>query len=162
MVEVYYLEMFTRPERDIPSREGVQVVPHPAPAVEDYWNLYDSVGRDYRWTSRRKLTDEQLAAIIHHHLVEIHLLLVEGERAGFAELDRRTAGEVELVQFGLLPGFIGQGLGKYFLHRVIDLAWSDQPERFWLHTCTNDHPAALPNYLKSGFQLYRTESRPEN
>lgn len=159
MVEVYYLEMFSRPQREIPCREGVRVVPHPAPAVEDYWNLYDSVGRDYRWTSRRQLTDEQLAAIIHDPLVEIHLLTVEEQRAGFAELDRRIEGEIELVQFGLLPGYIGQGLGKHFLHHVIELAWSYQPQRFWLHTCTNDHAAALPNYLKSGFQLYRTERR---
>jgi hypothetical protein len=30
-------------------------------------------------------------------------------------LDRRTEGEIELVQFGLMRGFIGQGLSRYFL-----------------------------------------------
>jgi hypothetical protein len=31
----------------------------------------------------------------------------------------------------------------------------------WLHTCTKDHPAALPNYLKAGFVVYKEEvSRP--
>ena len=29
--------------------------------------------------------------------------------------------------------------------------------RFWLHTCTKDHPAALPNYLKAGFAIYKEE-----
>ena len=32
--------------------------------------------------------------------------------------------------------------------------WSHQPRRIWVHTCDLDHPAALPNYLKAGFQIY--------
>ena len=77
--------------------------------------------------------------------------------AGFAELDRRVAGEVELVQFGLLPEFIGQGLGKFFLQWAIDKSWGYGPRRLWLHTCSLDHPAALPNYLKAGFQICKEE-----
>ena len=79
---------------------------------------------------------------------------MEGKQAGFAELDRRQVGEIELVQFGLVAEFIGRGLGKYFLQWVIDRAFSYGLQRFWLHTCTNDHPAALPNYLKAGFAVY--------
>jgi hypothetical protein len=59
------------------------------------------------------------------------------------------------VQFGLIPEFIGQGPGRYFLQWPIDKAWTYQPRRFWLHTCTKDHPAALPNYLKAGFCVYQ-------
>jgi len=47
----------------------------------------------------------------------------------------------------VVPEFIGQGLGKYFLNWTIDKAWSYQPRRFWLHTCTLDHPAAVSTYL---------------
>jgi GNAT superfamily N-acetyltransferase len=79
-------------------------------------------------------------------LNEVHVLHVDGTPAGFAELDRRIEGEIELVQFGLMPEFIGQSLGRYFLQWTIDKAWSYGPRRFWLHTCTKDHPAALPNY----------------
>jgi hypothetical protein len=61
------------------------------------------------------------------------------------------------VRFGLIPEFIGQGLGRYFLQWTIDKAWRSQPRRFWLHTCTQDHPAALPNYLKAGFVAYKEE-----
>jgi GNAT superfamily N-acetyltransferase len=68
-----------------------------------------------------------------------------------------VAGEVELVQFGLTPEFIGQGLGKFFLQWAIDRAWGYGPRRLWLHTCTLDHPAALPNYLKAGFRIYKEE-----
>jgi hypothetical protein len=53
--------------------------------------------------------------------------------------------------------FIGQGLGKYYLQWTIDKSWSYSPKRFWLHTCTKDHPAALPNYLKAGFAIYKVE-----
>lgn len=35
------------------------------------------------------------------------------------------------------------------------MAWSYGPNRFWLHTCTKDHPAALPHYLKAGFAIYK-------
>ena len=38
-----------------------------------------------------------------------------------------------------------------------DTAWSYGSRRFWLHTCTKDHPAALPNYLKAGFTVYKEE-----
>jgi GNAT superfamily N-acetyltransferase len=115
------------------------------------------VGRDYDWTSRKKLSDAELAALLNDPRLEVHVLMAEGVPAGFAELDRRIDGEIELVQFGLMPEFIGQGLGRFFLQWTIDKAWSYQPRRFWLHTCTKDHPAALPNYLKAGFAIYKEE-----
>jgi GNAT superfamily N-acetyltransferase len=157
-VKVYYLQMFARPQRAVPApREGLAVIHARRPTVAYYRFLYDGVGRDYDWTSRKKLSDAQLAVILHDPRDEVHVLLVEGVPAGFAELDRRTEGEIELVQFGLMPEFIGQGLGRYFLQWTIDKAWSYNPQRFWLHTCTKDHPAALPNYLKAGFALYKEE-----
>src|SRR5260370_29736357 len=91
------------------------------------------------------------------HCKRVHVLMADGVPAGFAELDRRREGEIELVQFGLMPEFIGQGLGRYFLQWTIDRAWSYDPRRFWLHTCTLDHPAALPNYRKAGFEIYKEE-----
>jgi GNAT superfamily N-acetyltransferase len=115
------------------------------------------VGRDYDWTSRKKLSDAALAALLNDPRLEVHVLMAEGVPAGFAELDRRVEGDIELVQFGLMRDFIGQGLGRYFLRRAIDRAWSYGPSRFWLHTDTKDHPAALPNYLKAGFAVYREE-----
>jgi hypothetical protein len=27
----------------------------------------------------------------------------------------------------------------------------------WLHTNSFDHPSALPNYLKRGFEVFKTE-----
>lgn len=104
------------------------------------------------------MSDEALTAIIGDPRDELHVLHVDGPPAGFAELDRRQPHEIELVQFGLMPEFIGQGLGKWFLQWTIDKAWSYDPKRFWLHTCTLDHAAALPNYLKAGFVQFKQEA----
>jgi hypothetical protein len=37
------------------------------------------------------------------------------------------------------------------------MAWAGQPTRVWLHTCTLDHPNALPNYVRRGFRPVREE-----
>lgn len=158
-VTVYYLEMHAPNGRSVViPRKGLSIVQARHPTVAYYRFLYNAVGKDYHWFSRGKLADAELAAVIQDPREEIHVLHVDGTPAGFAELDRRKEGEVELVQFGLMPEFIGQKLGKYFLQWTIDKVWSYQPTRFWLHTCTLDHPSALPNYLQAGFKVYREET----
>ena len=158
-VTVYYLEMLTHAKRDVPApQDGLTVLHARTPSVAYYRFLYDAVGKDYHWLSRRKLSDEELAAILHDPLNEVHVLHVDGSPAGFAELDRRQPEEVELVQFGLMLDFIGQGLGKRFLQWTIDKTWSYEPKRFWLHTCTLDHPAAVPTYKKAGFVQFKEEA----
>ena len=157
-VKIYYLEMLAQNNRAVsPPREGLAVIHAKKPTVAYYRFLYNAAGKDYHWYSREKLPDAELAATIQHPLNEVHVLHVDGAPAGFAELDRRREGEIELVQFGLIRDFIGQGLGKYFLQWIIDKAWNYRPRRFWLHTCTLDHLAALPNYLKAEFVVYREE-----
>ena len=72
-----------------------------APSVPYYRCLYDAVGKEYHWLSRRKLPDERLAEILNDPLHELHVLHIDGSPAGFAELDRRQPDEIELVQFGV-------------------------------------------------------------
>jgi GNAT superfamily N-acetyltransferase len=159
-VRVFYLEMLAPNRRTVaPPRDGLAVTHARKPTLSFYRYLYDTVGKPYHWLSRRKLTDAELAALIHDPRMENHVLYVDGVPAGFAELDRRVEGEIEVVQFGLVPEFIGHGLGKYFLQWTIETAWSYQPKRVWLHTCTLDHPKALPNYQKAGFVVYKEEAR---
>ena len=149
--KVTYLEMREHVRRTLPPpRAGLTLVHAKNPGVAYYRFLYSAVGGRYCWQSRGKLKDEELAALLRNPLNEVHVLHVEGTPAGFAELDRRTE-EVELVHFGLMQDYLGQGLGKYFIQLMIDMVWSQGPKRFWLHTCSFDHPAALPNYLKAGF-----------
>jgi GNAT superfamily N-acetyltransferase len=112
------------------------------------------VGRDYCWVDRNLMPDEDLRRIIQDPGVEVYVLSVAGAPAGYAELDRRQPGEIELAYFGLFPDFVGRGLGKFFLAWAVERAWSHGPRRVWVHTCDLDHPAALPNYLKAGFVVY--------
>ncbi len=157
-----YVQMFTRPERTVPPpRPGLSVIHAQNPTIAYYRFLYHAVGRDYNWTSRQKLSEPALAAIIQDPKNEVHVLMVDGVPAGFVELDRRIGGEIEITQFGLMQPFLGRGLGKYFLQWSIDKAWSYSPKRLWLHTDTQDHPAALPNYLKAGFVTYKEETKDE-
>lgn len=154
-VTIYYLEMLAPVhQRPAAARADLTVDHVRAPSVPYYRALYDAVGNDFHWLDRRHTPDAALAAILEDPRTELHVLNVAGTPAGFAELDRRHPEEIELTQFGLLPGFIGRGLGKWFLNWTVDKAWSYQPSRFWLHTCTLDHPAALPNYLQAGFEVF--------
>ncbi|WP_166829742.1 GNAT family N-acetyltransferase [Thalassoroseus pseudoceratinae] len=154
-VTVYYLEMLSRPELSLePPRDGLTVIHAVNPSVPYYRFLYNAVGENYRWLSRRKLSDEELTEIIHDPLDDVLVLHLDGTPIGFAEICRREPANIELVQFGLMPDWHGQGIGSWFLRWVIDKIWQGSPQRFWLHTCTFDHPAALAMYQKAGFVLY--------
>ncbi len=119
--------------------------------------LYAEVGRAYHWYDRLAWTDEQNRARLEDPAVSVHLLTVAGAPAGYFELQRHADGSVEIAYFGLLPEFLGRGLGKYLLSEAVAAAWALAASRVWLHTCSLDGPAALPNYLARGFVPYRKE-----
>ena len=79
---------------------------------------------------------------------------------GYAEL-LSDSGETEVAYFGLLPELMGRGLGGPFLTEILQIAWDARPtpRRVWLHTCTEDHPAALHNYLARGMRQYCPKER---
>ncbi len=155
---VTYLEMFEPPEVEpIPPRADVRIERIHQPTVTQYRQLYNGVGKDYGWTDRNCLDAAALREIICDPAVEIYGLTVDQQTAGYAELDLRLSQEIQLAYFGLFPSFVGQGLGKYFLTWTLQQAWSRQPRRVWVHTCNFDHPAALPNYVRAGFQVYRRQ-----
>src|SRR5271170_4075849 len=157
-VKTTYLQMLAHPRRTAAvPRNGVAVLHAQRPTIDYYRFLYDAVGRHWQWIDRKKLSDSQLSAIIHDPLVEVHVLFIDGVPGGYAELDRRVPGHIDLAYFGLVPEFIGQGLGKYLLSWAVDKAWSYRPTRFWVHTCNLDHPAALATYVKAGFSIDKTE-----
>lgn len=122
-----------------------------------YRRLYRGVGEDYHWVDRLVWSDEQLRAHLARPDIEVHVLEVSGEEAGWYELAAHPDGSIEIVYFGLLPSFHGRGLGRYMLTEAVARAWAARPQRVWLHTCTLDGPAALPNYIARGFTAYRQE-----
>ncbi|MGH9550391.1 MAG: GNAT family N-acetyltransferase, partial [Terriglobales bacterium] len=58
---------------------------------------------------------------------------------------------------GLLPDFVGRGLGKYFLVEMLNFAWLHNPSRVWLHTDSDDHPNAIKTYKNAGFSIFRQQ-----
>ena len=155
-VIVTYLEMTSPEQRTaVPGRaEPTAILRAERPALSYYRYLYDTVGADWSWYTRRQLSDEALAAIIHDDRVEVFVLYVRGVPAGYVELDRRVEEAVEIAYFGLMPEYIGRGLGPFLLDWALGRAWSYRPRRVWLHTCSLDHPKALAVYQRAGFVVY--------
>jgi GNAT superfamily N-acetyltransferase len=156
---VTYLEMKERPTRPpVPVPQGKLALMRAEPcSVAFYRYLYNTVGENWLWFERRLWSDERLAALIQKPEVEIFVLYVGGVPAGFYELDRSAAHDIELAYFGLVPEFIGRGYGAYLLRAAVDSAWQHNPRRLWVHTCTFDHPRALGSYQRAGFVVYRRE-----
>jgi GNAT superfamily N-acetyltransferase len=151
-----YLQMFEPPTGDPPPvpRHDLAIRRVDRPSCDVYRQLYRSVGSQWSWVDRLVMPEEQLSSILQDDRVDVFLLCVAGQPAGYAELDRRIKTEIELAYFGLFPSVLGQGIGKHFLDWTLRAAWSYRPTRVWVHTCDLDHPAALPTYLKAGFQIY--------
>ena len=63
----------------------------------------------------------------------------------------------ELRMFGVTAQLIGTGAGRFLMNRALERAWSEPIRRFWVHTCTFDHQAALAFYVRSGFRPYRQQ-----
>lgn len=125
--------------------------------VELFSFLYVEVGKNYHWVDRLPWTNGDILAYLARREISLWLMTYDGETAGYFELRKCEDGSTEIAYFGLLPQFIGRGLGKHLLTSAVEQAWNDGANRVWLHTCTLDDPAALPNYLKRGFSTFKTE-----
>lgn len=123
-----------------------------------YRYLYVEVGRAYHWVDRLGWTDDEIRAHLADASVSLWLLTVRSAPAGYFELKAGPDGSVEIAYFGLLPEFIGRGYGKHLLTEAVERAWAMPAVRVWLHTCSLDDPAALPNYLSRGFRPFREET----
>ncbi|MFW5972926.1 MAG: GNAT family N-acetyltransferase [Bacteroidota bacterium] len=158
-VDIIHLEMGTPPaESPPPLADGITVRQVPDPDVTHYRQLYLSVGRNYHWIDREVMPDDELQAILRHPAVSVYVLEVDGDQAGFAELDARKNPDVEIVYFGLTSSYIGRGFARPFFDHVLDHAWK-RARCVWLHTCSLDHPAALPFYQSYGLTVRRYETR---
>lgn len=152
------LEMRERPA-DRPDPPGVQctIVRVNDPSVEWYRDIFRRVGEPYLWASRLEMSDRELAQVVRDRDIEIYAITCDGQDEGLIELDFRTPDECELLFFGLTGVLVGKGAGRWAMNRAIDIAWSHPISRFWVHTCTFDHPAALSFYIRSGFQPFKRQ-----
>ncbi|MEO5814381.1 MAG: GNAT family N-acetyltransferase [Gemmatimonadaceae bacterium] len=122
-----------------------------------YRAIYTLVGERWQWRDRLLMHDQALADYLASANVHIWLLTVGGEDAGYFELQQYSDKSVEIMYFGLVPRFMGQGLGGWMLTRSAEEAFALGARLVTLHTCTLDAPTALPNYLARGFTISRTE-----
>jgi GNAT superfamily N-acetyltransferase len=127
------------------------------PDLERYRSVFHRVGDEWLWAGRMLMGEADLVRFLTDPLVEVYLLVSERGDEGLSELDFRVHRECELTLFGVAPALIGTGAGRWLMNHAIEIAWSHPIERFWLHTCTLDHPDALAFYQRSGFTPFKRE-----
>lgn len=161
-VTVTYLELTDR-QRFRPAQRPVvdwrlAGVDPPLPELNRFF--YTAVGGDWFWIDRLAWTYDKWREYLAAPGVETWVLSVAGIPAGYFEL-QTIGSDTEIVYFGLLPPFIGRGLGGWLLTAAVERAW-ELSSRVWLHTCNLDHPSALAAYQARGFCVYKVESQGED
>jgi GNAT superfamily N-acetyltransferase len=152
---VTFLDMRKPPTWQVPvSRLSLRRIANPV--ADHYRQLFRRVGQTWLWFSRLELSDEALLAIITDEHVELYAVVDEiGAEIGMLELDFREENRCELAFLGLVPELAGLGHGRWLLGESLRLAWREGIRRIHVHTCTLDHPAALPSYINAGFVARR-------
>jgi GNAT superfamily N-acetyltransferase len=151
------LEMKSRPalRSEMSGPWHLRRMVRPEPDV--YRSLYGKIGDEWIWFSRLMMSDADLTAILWHPEVEVYGLEVSGQLEGLLELDYRTPGEAELAFFGVTAPLVGGGAARWLMNRALETVWQRPISRFWVHTCTLDHPNALAFYMRSGFVPFRRQ-----
>jgi len=155
---VTYLEMRTRPRHDGQEpalQDRIRRIEKPDP--DWYLDVYNRIGADLLWFSRLVASRDKLVSTITDPNYEVCAVNYGDQEEGLVELDFRTPGACELAFFGVCPQLVGKGVGLALMQYAIQTAWAHPIERFWVHTCTLDHPNALPFYLRCGFRAYKRE-----
>ena len=142
-----------RPEMSGPWQLQRMVQPKP----DAYRSLYGKIGDEWIWFSRLMMSDAELTEILWHPQVEVYGLEVSGQLEGLLELDYRTPGDAELAFFGVTASLVGGGAARWLMNRALEMVWQRPISRFWVHTCTLDHPNALTFYMRSGFVPFRRQ-----
>jgi GNAT superfamily N-acetyltransferase len=145
---VTYLAMTERPRpRPLPSSPFRLERWRDVDAAK-YRLLFERIGGPWLWFSRLAMSDAQLREAIGELHVAVDRRRVE---VGMIELDFREPAKCLIRFLGLIPDLAGRGHGKWLLAQTLALGWRPGVERVEVHTCTLDHPAALPSYLRAGF-----------
>lgn len=124
--------------------------------------LYLVVGHGHLWGWRDTWGRDGWCEYVNRDELETWVAYVAGTPAGYFELEKLKDGEAHIMIFGLLPQFIGQGLGGHLLTRAVERAWELGPSRVIVGTCSHDHPHALNNYLARGFEIVEEKQEPAN
>ena len=145
---VTFLEMDSRPAPAPMPPSPLRIESWARVDPERYRSLFRQVGGRWLWFTRLAMSDAELLGRVG----AVHEILgPDGDTAGMIELDFRTPGLCRIVFLGLVPALAGQGHGRWLFAQTLARAWAEGVERVEVHTCSLDHPAALPAYLRAGF-----------
>ncbi|GAA1114267.1 MULTISPECIES: GNAT family N-acetyltransferase [Kitasatospora] len=168
-VTTWYLEQTSRTdlvEAPAPENTPLQILLAEETGPEFARFLYTAVGGPWTWTDRLPWSHRQWQEWLDRDGVETWVAYVAGTPAGYVQLEPRGDGRVEVAYFGLLPQFIGRGLGRHLLGVGLTRAW-DLADRHpalpptttvTVNTCSLDGPAALRTYRAAGFRTATTET----
>jgi GNAT superfamily N-acetyltransferase len=149
---VTYLEMTERPKPRPQPDSPLRLVPWRDIDPAKYRTLFERVGGRWLWYSRLAMDDDSLGA----NVAQVHAVVDrKGIEVGMIELDFREESQCLIRFLGLVPELAGRGHGRWLFAQVLALAWRQGVRRVHVNTCTLDHPAALPSYLKAGFTAYK-------
>jgi GNAT superfamily N-acetyltransferase len=153
-VQVTYMELRESPAPPI-YRCGSERIAREQLSLPEYLTLYRNVGEPLRWDQRLLMPEAELRAQLEGKALNIYVLRDQQRNAlGLCEFDRSEFPEIELKNFGLIPGAQRRGLGPWFLKIALLEQWNSGAKRIWLHTDTWDHPAAIHVYERAGFCVY--------
>ena len=159
-ITTWYLEMMDRaafcPKYSNDPHLQVMQAEIPSPELSRF--LYASVGGDWYWCDRLPWSYADWQNYLNRPEIETWVAYHAGTPAGYVELEAEPEGSIKIAYFGLLRGFMGQGIGGHLLSVGIQQAWDRGAKRVWVHTCSLDSEAALKNYQSRGFTIYREES----
>ena len=144
--------------RPVPAPPGSGSVCRLRPvSAAQYRLLYGGVGAQWLWRDRLVWSDDELDTYLASPNIHVWKLTVATQTAGYFELQHHPNDTVELMYFGLVRAFMGQGFGGWLLTRAVEEAFALGAARMILNTCSLDAPHALPNYLARGFTIVREE-----
>jgi ribosomal protein S18 acetylase RimI-like enzyme len=165
---ITYLEMTAldelRPGRPAPG-VTLERIDRTSPLIQA---ITARVGTPHGWQSASWPDAEWARWLLSRPLRQYWLIKLERETIGIVDLQPQPGGEVEITTFGLLPEYVGRGLGGHALTMAVRQAWLTEPlgagpvRRVWLHTSSIDHANALPNYERRGFRRFRTRVNQRN
>ena len=118
-------------------------------------HLWVEVGRGF-WTEREDWTSERWRTYLGEAAISFWIARKATEEIGFFELARDDE-NMKIEGLGLLPHWRNRGLGAGLLSAATQRAFDCGAKRIWLHTATDDHPNALPNYRKRGYRIYHED-----
>jgi len=148
---VTFLEMNARPAPAPIPVSPLRMERWDAIDAERYRALFARVGARWLWFSRLAMADSELLARVG----EVHEVRdANGESVGMLELDFGAPGFCQIRFLGLVHALAGQGHGRWLLAQTLARAWAQGIAQVRVHTCSLDHPAALPAYLRAGFTAY--------